>query len=78
MVKPSWPNSGVRVLRLRKDGFVSVVAPYIFNVNVTELPEIVTQSLSVPNDCPNGVALGLNVETSVAGFVVVEIQKVCS
>eukprot|EP00038_Savillea_parva_P008938 m.180164 g.180164 ORF g.180164 m.180164 type:complete len:634 (+) comp14943_c0_seq1:174-2075(+) len=51
--KQLWGNNtGMRVLRLRKDGFTSVVAPYVPNLSPDALPALVTTSLTVPTECP--------------------------
>ena len=48
----SWgQNTGVRLLQLRKDGFVSVDAPYLFSKNRSALPSITTTELTVPSHC---------------------------
>jgi len=45
-----WANqTGIRVLRARRDGLVSVTAPYLFNVPP---PTLTTVSLTVPATCP--------------------------
>ena len=72
-------NTGIRLLTLRKDGFVSVDAPYEFKggANNTLYPNLVTVNVRVPAlPCPLGhhVALAVNFVTSVAGFVAVGVQ----
>ena len=48
----SWGNNtGVRLLRLRADGFVSLDAPYIFSANLSGLPGFMTVPLRVPTGC---------------------------
>ena len=70
----SWTNSsGIRISRLRTDGFVSVEAPYEFGP-LEGLASLTTAALTVPS-CAGAVQLRLNVETSVAGFAVVEVQQ---
>ena len=48
-------NTGVRILRLRKDGFVSVDAPYPTSNNLTALPSFTTVPITVPSDCAPAV-----------------------
>ena len=50
-------NTGIRILSLRKDGFVSVDAPYLFDADtgkarVETLPYFVTTAVTVPSGCP--------------------------
>lgn len=56
LAEPLWGNNtGVRMLKLRKDGFTSVVAPYVFNVAApSELPSLTTRELTVPSGCRPG------------------------
>jgi len=72
-------NTGIRVLTLRKDGFVSVDAPYDFTggEHNVRYPTLVTVNVTVPAlPCPQGlhVAVAVNFVTSVAGFVAVGVQ----
>eukprot|EP00039_Didymoeca_costata_P012280 m.176182 g.176182 ORF g.176182 m.176182 type:complete len:592 (-) comp15438_c0_seq14:899-2674(-) len=49
----SWVNNtGIRVLRMRKDGFVSVNAPYYFDTNLSNLPTFTTKEIKIPDNCP--------------------------
>jgi hypothetical protein len=73
-------NTGLRVLTLRKDGFVSIDAPYYFRggQNNTLYPTMVTVDVSVPFlEChPNStLSVSLNFVTSVVGFVAVGIEQ---
>ena len=73
-------NTGIRLLHLRKDGFVSVDAPYDFSggANNSRYPHLVTVDVTVPAlPCPKGlvVSAAVNMKTSVAGFVAVGIEK---
>eukprot|EP00666_Eupelagonemidae_sp_cell4sb_P010312 gene10312-12388_t len=52
-------NTGVRILRLRKDGWVSVAAPYVFGPNLTALPNFLTLPVTVPSGCPEPVPKAL-------------------
>lgn len=47
----TWKNnSGIRVLTLRKDGFVSIDAPYIFKgIDNTIYPTFTTENVVVPS-----------------------------
>eukprot|EP00040_Diaphanoeca_grandis_P030387 m.179576 g.179576 ORF g.179576 m.179576 type:complete len:633 (-) comp31981_c0_seq2:690-2588(-) len=45
-------NTGIRVLRSRRDGFVAVEAPYVFNANMSTMPSFTTVDLQVPTTCP--------------------------
>lgn len=52
-VAKTWGNnSGIRLLQLRKHGFVSVDAPYTFNVPDAEMPGFSTVALELPRGCP--------------------------
>lgn len=42
------------MLRLRKDGFTSVTAPYGPNTAVEQLPALLTRTILVPTGCPPG------------------------
>ena len=72
-------NTGIQVLRLRRDGFVSVDSPYNFSggANNSLYPHLLTTELTVHADCPapQQVALAVNMVTSVAGFVAVGIVQ---
>ena len=49
----SWGNnSGIRRLTARKDGFVAVEAPYLFNEDISRLPSLTTVKVKVPSTCP--------------------------
>ena len=53
-----WANqTGIRVLRARKDGLVSVTAPYLMNVAP---PTLTTVKLTVPTSCPPPVVHTVN------------------
>eukprot|EP00656_Telonema_subtile_P000700 TRINITY_DN10339_c0_g1_i1.p1 TRINITY_DN10339_c0_g1~~TRINITY_DN10339_c0_g1_i1.p1 ORF type:complete len:490 (-),score=83.31 TRINITY_DN10339_c0_g1_i1:293-1762(-) len=75
----SWgSNTGIRLLTLRRDGFVSVDAPYRFYPNLTDFPTMTTVELLVPNlRCPAqlNVSLMVNAVTSVVGFIAIEVQQ---
>lgn len=45
-------NSAIRLLTARRDGFVAVEAPYLFEKNITQQPALTTVLLRVPTDCP--------------------------
>ena len=49
--RQSGNNSGIRLMRLRKDGFVSVEAPYLFKHDLRLLPSFTTVELIVPSGC---------------------------
>merc|ERR1711977_224596 len=74
MGKQTWgTNTGIRLLRLRLDGFVSIDAPYLFNVPLAKLPSFTTVPLTLPK-CGTGAAMVLlNLQTSVVGFVSVGV-----
>jgi hypothetical protein len=44
-------NTGVRLLRLRKDGFVSIDAPYPTSHELTQQPSLTTVVVTVPTGC---------------------------
>ena len=48
-------NSGVQILRMRKDGFVSVEAPYPNSHALDLLPGFTTVEVTVPSGCPAAV-----------------------
>eukprot|EP01051_Picozoa_sp_SAG22_P002755 SAG22_NODE_126_length_18820_cov_10.207788_2_plen_212_part_00 len=85
--------SGVALLALRRDGFVSVFAPFVFPAKCDacervydHIPTITTVPLLVPSGCPlprvnthsndtvGGVVLRVNLQTSVVGFAMFELQ----
>lgn len=78
--KTVWgTNLGIRMLTLRKDGFVSLDAPYDFSVPA---PSFTTVALEVPSDCPSSVlkdvAVGsvellANAQVNVAGYLQAEV-----
>ena len=78
---PGRHNSGVGLATLRKDGFVSINAPRVFNVPVEQLPMFTTIPLTVPGgstgrwQCDPGApfVLQANVETSVSRLVFIEV-----
>ena len=45
-------NTGIRVLRLRRDGFVAVEAPYTFAPRLEDQPAFTTVEVEVPKGCP--------------------------
>ena len=45
-------NTGIRLLRLRRDGFVSVEAPYYFAPALSNQPSFTTVAVEVPLGCP--------------------------
>ena len=68
----TWANNtGIRVLRSRKHGFVSISAPYQFNQPRSSMPHFVTKPITVPD---GEVSLLLNIKTSNVGFAVVELR----
>jgi len=76
----TWKNNtGIRILTLRRDGFVSVDAPYDFKggSNNSLYPQLKTVNVTVPAlPCPHGlhVCAAVNMVTSVAGFVAVGVE----
>jgi len=54
-------NTGIRILTMRKDGFVSVDAPYEFPRQREELASFTTIPIEVPSDCSPAV---INTSTS--------------
>jgi hypothetical protein len=73
-------NTGIRVLRSRKHGWVSISAGYVFNQPRHQMPRLVTKPLVVPTASTRlgdkqQLALLLNVQTSNVGFVVVELRN---
>ena len=79
--KHSWKNNtGIRVLTLRRDGFVSVDAPYDFSggANNSKYAQMTTVPVTVPAlPCPVGLSVtaAVNMVTSVAGFVAVAVEQ---
>ena len=71
-------NTGIRLLKLRKDGFVSVDAPYAGAVGKppSAAPALTTTAVTVPSNCvaPQAPKVLVNFETSVVGYVAVELQ----
>eukprot|EP01043_Picozoa_sp_COSAG02_P001177 COSAG02_NODE_23_length_52893_cov_58.101868_57_plen_613_part_00 len=78
-------NTGIEALVLRRDGFVSVDAPYLFpqtathQLDLQQLPTFITVPLELPPDshCKKSEALGvsLNVVSAMVGLVLVELQN---
>lgn len=62
------------MLRIRRDGFVSVEGGYVFNVPLSLMPQFVTVPL-LPPSCGEGtaLALGMNFVSGVAGFVLAAV-----
>ena len=62
------------MLRIRRDGFVSVEGGYVFNVPLTQMPQFVTVPL-LPPRCEAGTALALrmNFISGVAGFILAAV-----
>merc|ERR1711871_1240815 len=67
---------------MRMDGFISIDAPYIFNLPLSKLPMVKTVDLDVPRTRPfdpsgntGGVQLKVNFRSSVAGFLAVAIKQ---
>jgi len=78
-VNQTWrENTGIGILRLRRDGFVSLDAKYGFYGSSPDLyPQFTTTPFLVPAAaCPTGTTLYLavNVKTSVVGFIQMEVQ----
>ena len=79
----TWKNnSGIRVLTLRKDGFVSIDAPYIFKgIDNTMYPTFTTENVVVPSraslNCLKNESMSVivNFISSVTGFVVIGIEQ---
>jgi hypothetical protein len=65
-----------RLLNIRAglDGFVAVEAPYFFSRNISALPSLLTVPIAVPTHCTD-VQLLVNMQTSVAGFVALELSE---
>jgi hypothetical protein len=61
-------NTGIRLLRLRKDGFVSVDAPYTFPSSRAALPSFTTVPVRVPGDCPPPQQTNSTVEVSIVCY----------
>ena len=74
--KVAWgSNTGIRVNRIRRDGFVSIDAGYHFNIPLSEVPQfVVKEALSVPTRCDGEVRLRVNFKTSVVGYVLVGLE----
>jgi hypothetical protein len=74
--KVAWgSNTGIRVNRIRRDGFVSIDAGYHFNVPLSEVPQFVAkETLYVPTSCDGEVRLRVNFKTSVVGYVLVGLE----
>ena len=64
IIRYSPQHTGVQVLRLRKDGFVAVHAPYVFRVPRASLPALVTLDFELPADCPRARDEALLVNTT--------------
>ena len=62
------------MLRIRRDGFVSVEGGYVFNVPLSAMPQFITVPL-LPPSCGTGTALALrmNFVSGVAGFVLAAV-----
>ena len=85
-------NTGIRLLRSRKHGWVSIAAAYIFNRPRHQMPHLVTKPLLIATDAQSAaivnagrnlprqklLSLLLNVKTSNVGFVVVELRNASS
>lgn len=77
----TWKNNtGIRILSLRRDGFVSIDAPYDFSGGHQNglYPSFTTVELTVPPlPCATGenVAISANMVTSVAGFVAIGFEQ---
>eukprot|EP00756_Hemistasia_phaeocysticola_P062883 Hpha_TRINITY_DN6343_c0_g1::TRINITY_DN6343_c0_g1_i2::g.145445::m.145445 len=77
----TWANNtGLRLLRLRRDGFVSLDAPYNFSggADVSKYPSAATVGVRVPAlPCAvgEGVAVKINFASSVVGFVAVSLEQ---
>ena len=61
------------LLQLRKDGWTSLEADYVFNRPLEQLPQVTTTAQRVPR-CPGAVELLLNAVTGVAGYVLVGVR----
>ena len=72
-------NSNLMLLQLRKDGWTSLEADYVFNRPLEQLPQVTTTAQRVPR-CPGAVELLLNAVTGVAGYVLVGVrgQALCA
>jgi hypothetical protein len=70
----TWGNkSGVGLMALRTDGFVSVDAGY-FHKPLALMPQFTTVPLVVPLCSSGSIAVKVNVMTSVVGLVLVELR----
>jgi hypothetical protein len=78
-------NTGVQLLSVRRDGFAAVEAGYgAWGVGASWerserlAPTLTTVAMQVPSECSGGggggVHLYVNLQTSVAGFVAIELQ----
>eukprot|EP01052_Picozoa_sp_SAG31_P032103 SAG31_NODE_3483_length_4215_cov_2.188533_2_plen_146_part_00 len=66
-------NSNLMLLQMRKDGWVSLEADYVFNRPLDQLPQATTTAQRVPR-CPGVVELLLNAATGVAGYVLIGVR----
>ena len=67
-------NSNLMLLQLRKDGWTSLEADYVFNRPLEQLPQVTTTAQRVPR-CPGAIELLLNAVTGVAGYVLVGVKS---
>ena len=67
-------NSNLMLLQLRKDGWTSLEADYVFNRPLEQLPQVTTTAQRVPR-CKGAVELLLNAVTGVAGYVLVGVKS---
>jgi hypothetical protein len=65
-------NTGIRMLRSRKHGFVSLSSGYMSNVHVDQMPQMATQLVRVPSSIAEPYLL-LNIRTSNVGFALIEL-----
>ena len=70
----------VELLEQRLDGFVSVDAEYLFDNDTAKMPGFTTRAVTVPNvtscEAPaTELQLRMNLQTSVVGFVSVELVE---
>ena len=61
------------MLQLRRDGWVSLEADYVFNQPLSQMPQVTTTAQRVPL-CPGAIELLLNAMTGVAGYVLVGVS----
>ena len=66
-------NTGIRLLRSRTHGFVSLNAGYVFNVQADQMPQMTTKPVQVPSSIAEPYLL-LNIRTSSVGFALVELR----